>query len=95
MPESIREPARDTKVVKLIMRKLYDSDATIPETVDGLLARLGIQDYVPDGTRTALIAYMNNWDGPGEASLENDDYVETKVRGVIALMLELPEFNIH
>jgi len=36
---------------------------------------------------------MNDY--PGTVDLTDETYVETKVRGVIALMLELPEFNIH
>ena len=84
---------RDPKVFKLILKKLFDEDGTVEGVVDGLLARLGIADYVPAGARQALVDYMNDY--PGTVDLTDETYVETKVRGVIALMLELPEFNIH
>ena len=84
---------RDPKVFKLILKKLFDEDGTVEGVVDGLLARLGIADYVPAAARQALVDYMNDY--PGTVSLADETYVETKVRGVIALMLELPEFNIH
>lgn len=84
---------RDPKVFKLILKKLFDDDGTVEDVVDGLLVRLGIADDVPAGARQALVDYMNDY--AGTVSLADETYVETKVRGVIALMLELPEFNIH
>jgi uncharacterized protein (DUF1800 family) len=78
---------------KLILSKLFDDDGTVDGVVDGLLARLGVADRVPAAARQALIDYMN--DTPGSVDLSDETYVETKVRGVLALMLELPEFNVH
>jgi hypothetical protein len=84
---------RTPREYKLILKKLFDDDGSVADAVDGLLARLGIAGSVPAATRQALIDYMN--DTPGTVDLQDDAYVETKVRGVLALMLELPEFNIH
>ena len=84
---------RDTGEVKLIPKKVFDDDGTIGDVVDGLLERLGIASYVPAGVRSDLIAYMNDY--AGAVDLKDETYVETKVRGVIALILELPEFNVH
>jgi uncharacterized protein (DUF1800 family) len=72
--------------------KLIDPSATTSgPVVDGLLARLGISANVPAGARQALIDYL----GPGAIDLTDATVVEKKVRGVIVLMLTLPEFHIH
>ncbi len=89
---------RDRRVVKLVLRKLFDEDAPdVEAVVDGLLARLGIAAApagpTPAGTRQALIAYMNDW--PTAPDLRDPTCQETKVRGLVALLLELPEFHLH
>jgi hypothetical protein len=84
---------RTPQEYKLILRKLFDADGTVEGVVDGLLARLGIAARVPASARQALVGYLNDW--PGTVDLEDETYVETKVRGVIALILELPELNVH
>ena len=46
---------------------------------------------MPAGARQALIDYF----GSGTIDFTNATVLETKVRGVIVLMLTLPEFHIH
>jgi uncharacterized protein (DUF1800 family) len=85
---------RDTKVVKIVPKRLFDDDATdAGQVVDELLAKLGIASRVPEGARQALVDYLNTPAPP--ASFGDPEVIEKKVRGVIALMLQLPEFHIH
>lgn len=89
---------REPGVVKLVLRRLFDEDApSVDAVVDDLLGRLGIPAApagpTPPATRQALIDYMNDW--PTAPDLHDLSYQETKVRGLIALLLELPESNVH
>jgi uncharacterized protein (DUF1800 family) len=85
---------RDSKVVKISPKQLFDDDATsADEVVDVFLARLGVASRIPAGARQALIDYVNDPAPP--ASFADPVVVEKKVRSVIALVLQLPEFHIH
>jgi uncharacterized protein (DUF1800 family) len=78
--------------LRLRPEKLIDGSATTAAAiVDDLLDRLGIAASVPVGARQALIDYL----GPGTIDVTDTTVVERKVRGVILLMLTLPEFHIH
>ncbi|MDG2308728.1 MAG: DUF1800 domain-containing protein [Candidatus Binatia bacterium] len=82
---------RDKNLVLLKPSKIIPKDATtIEEVVDEILSRLGIAGKTPTGTRAALIDYFE-----GETNFEDETVVETKVRGAIALALQIPESNIH
>jgi uncharacterized protein (DUF1800 family) len=85
---------RDTKILKITPKRLFDDDATsAAQVVDELLAKLGIASRVPDGAKQALVDYLNTPAPP--ASFADATVIEKKVRGVLSLMLQLPEFHIH
>lgn len=85
---------RDIKLVKLSPKQIFDDDATsADQVVDELLALFGIEARVPVGARQALIDYVNDPAPP--VSFKDVAVMEKKVRGVIALILQLPEFHIH
>jgi uncharacterized protein (DUF1800 family) len=70
-------------------QKLIDRRATTAaEHVDSLLARLGVT--VPPASRQALIDYLE-----GGSQLGEDDWIEIKYRGLLVLLLTLPEFQVH
>jgi hypothetical protein len=78
------------KEYKLKPEKLLDPSATTTGgLVDGLLARLGVRN-VPAASREALIAYVDSG-----IALADDDWLEIKFRGLLVLILTLPEFQIH
>lgn len=82
---------RDKNLVLLKPSKIIPKNAsTADEIVDEILDRLGVANITPTGTRTALIDYFE-----GETDFESETVVETKVRGVIALALQIPEAHIH
>jgi len=71
--------------------RLFDgSGASAAAVVDDLLGHLGIVTRVPPGVRQKLIDYFG-----GATNFTDTTVIERKVRGAIALMLELPEFHIH
>jgi uncharacterized protein (DUF1800 family) len=75
--------------LKLVSAKLVDRHTTTSDqAVDDLLARLGLT--VPAGVRQELVDYL----GPF-ASPDFDTWVERKVRGVVLLMLALPESHVQ
>ena len=81
---------RSKKEFKLKPEKLLDpSAATTGEIVDGLLARLGVRN-VPAASRQALIDYVDSG-----IALADDEWLEIKFRGLLVLILTLPEFQIH
>jgi uncharacterized protein (DUF1800 family) len=80
---------RDKKIFKVIPKKLLDpSVVSTGPMVDGLLDRMGVT--VPDATRQALIDYLD-----GGQALSDEEWLETKFRGVFVLLLTLPEFQVH
>lgn len=82
---------RDKDIVFLKTKKIIPKNATTEaEIVDEVLGRLGIAAKTPSGVRQALIDYFE-----GQTNFEDETVVETKVRGMIALALQLPESNIH
>ncbi len=82
---------RDKNVFFLKPSKIIPKNATTEaEVVDEILSRLGIAGTTPNGTRQALIDYFE-----GQTNFELESTVETKVRGAIALALQIPESNIH
>ena len=85
---------RDVKQLKLKPTQFFDDDATsADQVVDELLGVFGIAARVPAGTRQALVDYLNDPAPP--VSFSDPTVIERKVRGVIALILQLPEFHIH
>jgi uncharacterized protein (DUF1800 family) len=77
--------------LKMSPTRLFDRSATsADQVVDELLAKLQIAAYVPADARQALIDYFG-----GATNFYDPTVVEQKVRGAIALMLDLPEFQIH
>jgi hypothetical protein len=75
---------------KLTPKKLLDaSAATTGELVDGLLRRLGVRN-LPAASRQALVDYVD-----GGAALGDEEWLEIKFRGLLVLILTLPEFQIH
>ncbi len=62
-------------------------DASVAGLVDDALARLGLE--VSDTTRTHLIAHL------GDGEFGSDEWYEKKYRGLFALLLSLPEFQVH
>lgn len=80
---------RDKKIFKVTPKKLIDpSVVSTGPMVDGLLDRMGVT--VPDATRQALIDYLD-----GGQALDDEEWLETKFRGVFVLLLTLPEFQVH
>ncbi|HZR83619.1 MAG TPA: DUF1800 domain-containing protein [Candidatus Binatia bacterium] len=76
---------------KLVPKQSFDDSSTSADAVvDQLLAKLHVADAVPPGARQALIDYFE-----GATNFKDPAVVEKKVRGAIALMLELPEFQLH
>ena len=61
--------------------------ATPTSLVDGALAQLGLE--VPSATRELLIAYVSG----GEFGSQS--WYEMKLRGLYALLLSLPEYQVH
>jgi hypothetical protein len=81
---------RSKKEYKLKPEKLLDPNAaTTGEIVDGLLARLGVVN-VPAASRQALIDYVD-----GGLALGDDEWLEVKFRGLLVLIMTLPEFQTH
>ncbi len=77
--------------LKLSPTKLFDRSATSADpVVDELLAKLGIAAQVPPDARQALVDYFG-----GATNFYDQTVVEQKVRSAIALMLDLPEFQVH
>jgi uncharacterized protein (DUF1800 family) len=77
--------------LKLIPKKLVPKNAsTASEVVDGILHRLQIQDSIPSDARQVLIDYFD-----GETDFKDPVVLETKVRGAVALALQLPEVHVH
>ena len=77
--------------LKLIPKKLVPKNATTAsEVVDGILHRLQIQDSIPSDARQVLIDYFD-----GETDFKDPVVLETKVRGAVALALQLPEVHVH
>ena len=71
--------------------RLFDRSATdAGQVVDELLGKLGIAAQVPPDARQALVDYFE-----GATNFFDTTVIEKKVRGAIALMLDLPEFQIH
>lgn len=77
--------------LKLSPTRLFDRSATSADAVvDELLGKLGIAAEVPPDARQALIDYF-----AGATNFFDPQVIEQKVRGAIALMLDLPEFQVH
>ncbi|MBM4265404.1 MAG: DUF1800 domain-containing protein [Deltaproteobacteria bacterium] len=82
---------RSATDVKLKPEKLIPKGAVgEDEVVDEILARLGIAAKTPSGTRQALIDYFE-----GMNDFEDEEVLEKKVRGAVALALQIPEASIH
>lgn len=80
---------RSKKVFSVNPKKLLDASATTTGAlVDGLLARFGLT--VPAATRQQLIDYVD-----GGAALGDDEWLEVKFRGLLLLLLTLPEYQVH
>jgi uncharacterized protein (DUF1800 family) len=62
-------------------------DASVSGLVDDALGRLGLE--VSEATRQQLIAHL------GEGELGSEEWYEMKYRGLFALLLSLPEFQVH
>lgn len=81
---------RSKKEYKLKPEKLLDKTwTTSGEIVDGLVAKLGVRN-VPAASRQALIDYVD-----GGLALGDDEWLEVKFRGLLVLILTLPEFQTH
>jgi uncharacterized protein (DUF1800 family) len=79
-----REGRYKTLVSKLLDPAVTDTGAI----VDGLLTFFGARN-VPAATRQELIDYLN-----GGLALSDEDWLEIKFRGVLVLILTLPEFQV-
>jgi uncharacterized protein (DUF1800 family) len=62
-------------------------DASVSGLVDDALDRLGLE--VSEATRQQLIAHL------GEGEFGSPEWYEMKYRGLFALLLSLPEFQVH
>ena len=81
---------RSKKEYKLKPEKLLDGNVTTSgEIVDGLLAQLGVVG-VPPESRQALVDYVDTG-----LALGDDDWLEIKFRGLLVLIMTLPEFHTH
>jgi len=67
---------------------LKGAPLTTGDLVDSMLADFGVT--VPDVTRQSLIDYLD-----GGAALDDEDWMETKFRGALLLLLTLPEFQVQ
>ncbi len=65
---------------------------TAEQTLDQVLAQLGMSTIAAT-TRTALLTYL----APpvGETFVLDDETIDRKVRGLVALLLSSPEFQLH
>ena len=80
-----------SSALKLIPKKIVPKTATTAtEVVDAILKRLQIQHAVPTEARTALIDYFE-----GETDFRDPVVLDTKVRGAVTLILQMPEVQIH
>jgi len=80
-----------SNTLKLIPKKLVPKTATsAAEVVDAILKRLQIQHAVPADARAALITYLD-----GETDFRDPVVLDTKVRGAVALILQMPEVQVH
>jgi uncharacterized protein (DUF1800 family) len=62
-------------------------EASVSGLVDDALGRLALE--VSEATRQQLIAHL------GEGELGSEEWYEMKYRGLFALLLSLPEFQVH
>lgn len=62
--------------------------------VDAVTHVLGITDELTSPERDALVAYLTN-DGTLTPDLTNSDYRDEKLRGLFALALQLPAYQLH
>jgi DNA polymerase III delta subunit len=62
-------------------------DATAPSLVDDALAQLGLE--VSPATRQRLVDYLNG------GAFGSESWYEMKLRGLYALLLSLPEYQVH
>lgn len=98
--EEITSGRTKDDLVKFKPSKLLGSEKTFKsydaaQTVQAVLARLGL--VLPQATVDALVAYMladDQGDPVAEFKL-NDDTIDTKVRGLCAVSMSLPEFQRH
>jgi uncharacterized protein (DUF1800 family) len=73
---------------RFVPEKLLPKSAnSAPEIVDELLGRFHVSP--PAASRQALIDYLVPID------LDDEDWLETKLRGLFVLLLSLPEFQVH
>ena len=79
------------KTLKLVPKRLLPKNATsADQVVDEILGRLQIANAMPADSRQALIDYFE-----GATDFEDEEVLERKVRGAVALILQLPEFQVH
>ena len=77
--------------LKVIPKKLVPKGAdNATVVVDALLDRLQVEQAIPATARQALIDYFE-----GATDFSDHETLEKKVRGAVALILQLPEFQIH
>lgn len=80
---------RDKKGYKLDPKKLLPkSAASTEDVVDPLLAATGLT--IPATSRQVLIDYLD-----GGTHLGDDDWLEIKYRGLLVLLMTMPEFQVH
>jgi uncharacterized protein (DUF1800 family) len=81
---------RSKKEYKLKPEKLLDGSVTTSaDVVDGVIALLGVTG-VPSASRQALIDYVDTG-----LALGDDEWLEIKFRGLLVLIMTLPEFQTH
>ncbi|MBL8766175.1 MAG: DUF1800 family protein, partial [Planctomycetes bacterium] len=65
---------------------------TLEQTLDQVLGQLGLSS-VATTTRDALSTYLAP--AVGETFVLDDETIDTKVRGLVALLFSCPEFQVH
>ena len=68
-------------------KPVVPAGATPTSLVDGALAQLGLE--VPTATRQLLIDYVSG------GTFGSQSWYEMKLRGLYALLLSLPEYQVH
>lgn len=84
--------ARGTKAYHLRPQLLMNLNLTAPgDIVDAVTDALGIRDYVSTSERQALINYL----GAGPLDLNDPNVRQSKLHGLFALVLQMPQFHLH
>lgn len=88
--------ARSTgKSTRLVATDLIDPALTDPgDIVDAATDVLGITDELETAERNGFVTYLTS-EGPGPLDLTDPDFVDRKLNGLFALLIQCPAYQVH